>query len=282
MMASPSTRRRPTYAGSVLRIFDLSLGEMLWSRRSAFLGLLVGGPVMLALISRIVWMMVPSESFRINGESVTGAGTFGLMIWLLYVRFIVPILGVFYGTALIADEVEDRTITYLFTRPIPRGAVLAGKYLAYLACTVLLILPSVVIVFFLMVPMGGGGIASAFPSMLGDLGMLAAGLAAYGAVFAWVGARVRRPLVAGLVFVLGWEPAVLLFPGYLKRLTVAYYLQALVPHAMPQDSAISVLMQVFNEVPGMLLSLSALLVLTLGALWAAARTVESREYVLEQ
>jgi ABC-type transport system involved in multi-copper enzyme maturation permease subunit len=237
---------------------------------------------MLALISRIVWMMVPSESFRINGEAVSGAGTFGLMIWLLYVRFIVPILGVFYGTALIADEVDDRTITYLFTRPIPRGAVLAGKYLAYLACTVLLILPSVVIVFFLMVPMGGSGVASAFPSLLADLGMLAAGLAAYGAVFAWVGARVRRPLVAGLVFVLGWEPGVLLFPGYLKRLTVAYYLQALVPHAMPQDSAISVLMQVFTDVPRVIVSVSAILVLTLGALWAAARTVESREYVLEQ
>jgi len=140
----------------------------------------------------------------------------------------------------------------------------------------------VVIVFFLMVPMGGSGVASAFPSLLGDLGMLAAGLAAYGAVFAWVGARVRRPLVAGLVFVLGWEPGVLLFPGYLKRLTVAYYLQALVPHAMPQDSAISLLMQAFTEVPAVVVSLSALLVLTLGALWAAARTVESREYVLEQ
>jgi len=282
MMAPPPTRRRPTYLGSVLRIFDLSLGEMLWSRRSVFLALLVGGPVVLALVSRLVWMMVPTESFRINGETVSGAGTFGLMIWLLYVRFIVPILGVFYGTALIADEVDDRTITYLFTRPIARGAVLVGKYLAYLACTVLLILPSVVIVFFLMVPMGGSGVASAFPSLLGDLGMLAAGLAAYGAVFAWVGARIRKPLVAGLVFVLGWEPAVLLFPGYLKRLTVAYYLQALVPHAMPQDSAISVLMQVFSEVPGMLPSLSALLVVTLGALWAATRTVESREYVLEQ
>jgi len=282
MMAPPPTPRRPTYLGSVLRIFDLSLGEMLWSRRSVFLALLVGGPVVLALVSRLVWMMVPTESFRINGETVSGAGTFGLMIWLLYVRFIVPILGVFYGTALIADEVDDRTITYLFTRPIARGAVLVGKYLAYLACTVLLILPSVVIVFFLMVPMGGSGVASAFPSLLGDLGMLAAGLAAYGAVFAWVGARIRKPLVAGLVFVLGWEPAVLLFPGYLKRLTVAYYLQALVPHAMPQDSAISVLMQVFSEVPGMLLSLSALLVVTLGALWAATRTVESREYVLEQ
>jgi hypothetical protein len=280
---APSTERpRPTYARAVLRIFDLSLGEMLWSRRSVFLGLLVGGPVVLALISRLVWLLAPAESFRINGQTVSGAGIFGLMIWLLYVRFVVPILGVFYGTALIADEVDDRTITYLFTRPIARGAVLVGKYLAYLACTVLLILPSVVIVFFLMVPMGGGSIAATFPSLLADLGMLAAGLAAYGAVFAWVGARVKRPLVAGLVFVLGWEPAVLLFPGYLKRLTVAYYLQALVPHAMPDDSTISVLLQAFAEVPGILSSLLALLVLTGGALWVAARTVESREYVLEQ
>jgi ABC-2 type transport system permease protein len=280
-MAAPSGRR-PGYAASVMRIFDLSLGEMLWSRRSVFLGLLVGGPVLLAVISRVVWTLFPSESFRINGQSVSGSGIFGLMIWLLYVRFIVPILGVFYGTSLIADEVEDRTITYLFTRPVPRGAVLVGKFVAYLACTVLLILPSVVIVYFLMVPVAGGSVAATFPSLLADLGMLAAGLAAYGAVFAWVGARLKRPLVAGLVFVLGWEPAVLLFPGYLKRLTVAYYVQALVPHAMPQDSAISVLLQVFAEVPDVLSSLAALSLLTVGALWLAARTVESREYVLEQ
>ena len=32
----------------------------------------------------------------------------------------------------------------------------------------------------------------------------------------------------------------LLFPGYLKRLTVAYYLQALVTHEMPQDSAVAI------------------------------------------
>jgi ABC-type transport system involved in multi-copper enzyme maturation permease subunit len=282
MMAASPVNRRPSFASSALRIFDLSLGEMLWSRRSVFLGLLVGGPVLLAVVSRVVWMFVPNESLRINGGAVSGASIFGLMIWLLYVRFIVPILGVFYGTSLIADEVEDRTITYLFTRPIQRGAVLVGKYVAYLACTVLLILPSVMVVFFLMVPVGGGSIAQMFPSLLADLGMLATGLAAYGAVFAWVGARVKRPLVAGLVFVLGWEPAVLLFPGYLKRATVAYYLQALVPHAMPQDSTMSLLMQAFSDMPGILASLIALVVLTVGALWFAARTVESREYVLEQ
>ena len=77
------------------------------------------------------------------------------MIWVFYLRFIVPVLGVFYGTSLMADEVEDKTITYLFTRPIPRGAVLVGKYLAYLVCTMLVVLPSVMLVYLLIVPIGG-------------------------------------------------------------------------------------------------------------------------------
>src|SRR5512132_2306787 len=179
---------------SSARIFDLSLGQMLWSRRSVFLGLVLGGPVLLAAAVRII-VELYARGFRINGAAATGSTVFGLMIWLLYIRFIVPILGVFFGTSLIADEVEDKTITYLFTRPIPRSAVLLGKFLAYLVCTVLLVLPSVVLVFFLIVPTGGGSIAESFPSLVTDLGMLAVGLASYGAVFALVGTRLKRPLI---------------------------------------------------------------------------------------
>ncbi len=273
----------PPLGSSIARIFDLSLGQMLWSRRSIFLALLVSGPVILALTVRGVLALNPGEGLpRINGEAVGGPALFGLMIWLVYLRFVVPVLGVFYGTALIADEVEDKTITYLFTRPIPRRAVLFGKYAAYLACTTLLVLPSVVIVYFLVVPLDGGQVGREFPALLSDLAMLVAGLAAYGAVFASVGAAVKHPLVAGLVFAFGWEPAVLIFPGYLKRLSVGYYLQALVPHTMPSDTALSVLMQLFAEVPSLSLSLLSLAVITAGSLWAAGRAVERREYVLEQ
>jgi ABC-2 type transport system permease protein len=275
------TSRAPDRLSSAMRIFDLSLGQMLWSRRSVFLGVLLGGPVVLALALRVISALYTS-GFRVNGAMAGGATIFGMMIWLLYIRFIIPVLGVFYGTALIADEVEDKTITYLFTRPIPRSAVLLGKYLAYLVCTSLLILPSVVLVYFLIVPIGGGGIGAAFPSLVKDLGMVVVGLAAYGAVFALVGTRLKRPLVAGLVFAFGWEPGVLLFPGYLKRATVAYYLQALVTHEMPQDSAVSLIMQVFREVPGVLTSLLSLAVIVGVALWLAGQAVEQREYVLDQ
>ena len=74
----------------------------------------------------------------------------------------------------------------------------------------------------------------------------------------------------------------MLVPGYLKQLTVAYYLQALVPHAMPQDSTLGAILQVFSDVPPVAASLAALAGITAAALWLAARTVETREYVLEQ
>ena len=86
-------------------------------------------------------------------RDVDAVSIFGMIIWVLFLRFIVPVLGVFYGTSLVADEVEDKTITYLFTRPLRRGAVLLGKYLAYLACTTLVVLPSVMIVYFMLVPL---------------------------------------------------------------------------------------------------------------------------------
>ena len=281
---APSTRVSPALLRSATRVFDLSLGQMLWSRRSLFLGVLLGGPVLLAIVVRVLSAVSESgfSGFRIGGARPDGSAVFGLMIWLLYVRFIVPVLGVFYGTALIADEVDDKTITYLFTRPIPRRAVLLGKYFAYVVCTTLLVLPSVMIVFFLVVPTGGGRVASAFPALVADLGMLVVGLTAYGAVFALVGTRLDRPLVAGLVFTFGWEPAVLLFPGYLNRLTVAYYLQGLVAHEMPQDSAVGLLLRVFRDVPPLTTSLVSLAVIVVLALWLSGRAVERREYVLEQ
>jgi len=274
-------QKPPSVLSSAMRVFDLSLGQMLWSRRSVFLGILLGGPVFLAAAVRLIVEM-SARGFRINGATASGSAVFGLIMWLLYIRFIIPILGVFFGTSLIADEVDDKTITYLFTRPVPRRAVLLGKYFAYVACTVLLVLPSVILVFFLIVPMGGSTIASAFPSLVTDLGMLALGLIAYGAVFALVGTRLKRPLIVGLVFAFGWEPAVMLFPGYLKRLTVAYYLQALVNHEMPQDSAASVLLTLFHEVPSVAMSLLGMAVIVAVSLWFAGRAVENREYVLEQ
>jgi ABC-2 type transport system permease protein len=279
----------PGFIASGLRIFDLSLGEMLWSRRTIFMALVVGAPVLIACFLRIIVAFGAPifEDHRTtdNGVSqtvrMTGPAIFGLMIWVFYLRFTVPVLGVFYGTSLMADEVEDKTITYLFTRPVRRGAVLFGKYLAYLGCTIFVVLPSVMLVYLLVVPMRGS-LGASFIDLLEDLSLLALGLAVYGALFAFVGAKFKRPLLVGLVFIFGWEQAALAFPGYLKKFTIAYYLQGLVPHAMPSDSVLTLIQGVFRESPSLAGSLFGLGIMLVVFIALAAWVVERREYVLEQ
>jgi hypothetical protein len=280
--AAGPVRQAPPFFSAAMRVFDLSLGQMLWSRRTIFLGLVVGSPLALGVLFRVLEAMGITGGVRIEGASVPGPTVFSGMIWLLYLRFIVPVLGVFYGTALIADEVDDKTITYLFVRPIPRGAVLTGKYLAYLVTTVCVVLPSVVLLYLLVVPLGHGSLAASFPALLKDLGLLGVGLAAYGALFAFIGAYFKYPLVTGLLFAFGWEQLALLLPGYLRRLTIAYYLQSLVPHSMPQEGLGSALQALFREVPPVWVSLVWLAGYVVVFIALAAHTVERREYVLEQ
>jgi len=240
---------------STRRVFELAVGQMLWARRTALLALAAAAPVLLALVTRLT-LSSGSAVVQINGRQIGSEAVFSTAIAALYLRFIVPAIGVFYGTSLIADEVEDRTITYLFVRPIPRGAIVLGKYLAYVLCVTSVVLPSAAVVFLVMVPFQD--MAPQFGTFVRNLGVLALGLAAYGAVFLWAGVLFRRPLVGGLLFVFGWEQLAAVLPGYLGRLTIAHYLQA--------DTT----------------SVAALLTTTIAALWLAMRTIERREYVLER
>ena len=278
--ALPVPRRAPSLWTAAVRIFDLSLARMLWSRGTIFMALLVGLPVVLALLVRGV-QAIGGPAMRVDGQVVTGPTIFGFMVWWLYLRFIVPVLALYYGTALVADEVEDKTITYLFTRPIRRGAVLLGKFLAYFVCTVMVVLPSLMIVYFLM-GLSGATLAGTFPSLLKDLGLIILGLLAYGGLFAWVGAQFKRPLVIGLVYVFGFEQVALLIPGYIRQLTVSYYLQSLVPHAVTAEGVIGLLQSLVQQKASLATSLAMLVAIGAVFVFLAMRVIARREYVLEQ
>jgi ABC-2 type transport system permease protein len=253
---------------------------MLWSRRTVFMALIVLLPVAIALVLRVL-VSAGVPVLRLGSAQVNGPVVFGLMMWGFFVRFGIPVLGVFYGTSIIADEVEDKTITYLFTRPVPRQAVLIGKYLAYLAATTSVLLPAVMLVWLLIAPIGAS-VSASFPDLVKDLGVLTAGIAVYGALFALAGATLKRPLLVGLIYVFGWETLVMALPGYFKYVTVAYYLQGLVPHAMPTESSAAILQTLFRDTPGTLGSLIGLVFIGAGSLALGSRAVARREYVLEQ
>ena len=72
------------------RIFDLSLGELIWSRRTIFMALVVGAPVVLATVARLV-QASGIAPLRVNGVGVDAVSIFGMIIWVLFLRFIIPV-----------------------------------------------------------------------------------------------------------------------------------------------------------------------------------------------
>lgn len=52
--------------------------------------------------------------------------------FFLVLQIMVPLASVIAGSAVISEELDDRTMTYLMTRPIPRPSILLGRWLATL------------------------------------------------------------------------------------------------------------------------------------------------------
>lgn len=252
-------------------VFDIALEGMLWSRRSLLMAALLGLPVLFALLYRLVLVAKLPASVR-------GFDLYGVIVALYYIRNALPLGALFYSVSLIADEVEDKTITYLFTRPLQRASILLGKFAAYLVTTLALTLPSLVITFFLlMTARGGEGLSAAVPHLFRDAGVTALTLLTYGALFTLFGVALRRPVIPGLLFLFVWE-LIALLPGYLPRFTVTAYLRSLVPHRPPDEGLAEVFGQVLPA-PLCLVTVAVMVVVFLGgALWIFSR----KEYVLEQ
>jgi len=252
-------------------VFDLTLEGMVWSRRSLFMALLLGLSVVFALTYRIALAVKAPPG-------VSGPDLYGIVVALYFVRGVLPLVALFYATSLVADEIEGRTITYLFTRPIPRASILAGKFAAYLATSLSLALPATLATYFLLATApGASGVAAGVSDLLRDLGVVCLTLISYGALFTLLGVFLRRPVIPGLLFLFVWELLANL-PGYLPRLTLTAYLRSLLRHRPAEEG----FFQMAVEVLPLPLCLGVLAGATLLFLASAFWIFSSREYVFEQ
>jgi hypothetical protein len=253
-------------------VFDLSLEGMIWTRRSILMAILVGMPVAFAVLYRVVL----SSSARV--QPVTPHDLYAVVVAIYWIRNVLPLAALFYATALVADEVEGKTLTYLLTRPLTRSAIFAGKFAAYLVTTLTLALPAAVVTFLVVLSArGSSAVGQAVPDLLRDLAVMALALLVYGAFFALLGVLLKRPVIPGLVFLYGWELLANL-PGYLPRLTITAWLRSLVTHRPAQEGLAGLFQQVLPAAQ----AVPVLLVASVVFLFLAARIFSVREYVLEQ
>jgi len=187
-------------------IFALTLREFASQRRSLLILLLAFVPVGLALIYRLGDGDDPQDftaNFLLDG---------------VVIARILPLTCLILGTAAIGSDIEDGTIVYLLTKPIPRAAIVMAKFAAASLMSVALIVPAVLIAGRLAldgVPGEGAVVGFALAATAGSL--------AYTAAFILLSIVTSRALIAGLLYVFIWEGLISGIFGATAYLSVRHY-----------------------------------------------------------
>jgi ABC-type transport system involved in multi-copper enzyme maturation permease subunit len=199
-----------------------SVGELLWSPRTLAMIALAGGPLALALAYRV--------ALALRWTEVDGAGVFAVLVSGVFFPFVAPMLSLVYASGVVRDDVEAGTMAYFLTRPLSRSTFLAGKMLASFTLSLALVLPALVLVYYVVLsPSGWSEVGARFPTLARNLGVAALGLVAYNGIFALAGTVLKRPLLAGLFFIFGWQAVATFVPGRARLATVAHYMSSLTP-----------------------------------------------------
>lgn len=199
-------------------IFGQAIREYLRPKRLLPWILLSG----LCLVLAYCWHMLDNKANA--GE--TYAAVSSMLVFRL-----LALASAIFTTAIITQEVEQKTIVYLLTRPVPRWKLLLVRYVASVLVVALV-----------------GGFAALLTSwgaykgfggnalLANDLTALAMGALAYGAVFLFISLLFNRALIICALYAFGWEATIPNMPGGMSRLSIFSYLQAIGEHPSAGDN----------------------------------------------
>ncbi|MGB9836456.1 MAG: ABC transporter permease [Candidatus Saccharicenans sp.] len=204
----------------ILRVFALYFYQARKTSRTRTFFWLSVASIVMALVIKI---------YRLAGHwTESGQIIFQNFLMTFFLQFLVVLLALFFGTAIVGEELDNRTLPYLTSRPVRRSAIILGKYLAYFSLSGLMLFFSVVISY-LILNLDPEFSASSLLTVLSYSLVLLLGLAAYLSFFNFLGVWLKKPVLVGLAFGFGWESIIQYFPGTTQKLSIVHYLKSLLP-----------------------------------------------------
>ncbi len=268
-------RRPQRYPAFVGAMFSHALLMMLRRKRV----ILAAGLSLMPVIIPLVLAFFSTTAFAEDGNRV-----FVRLMEFLYLRALVPLLALFFGCMAIGEDVESQVIPYLLTRPLPRSAIVLGKFGAYWFVSSVIVCISVLLTFAACTALGGLDFTRNTLVMLAHYeGVASLALFGYGALAIFLGAAMKRPIIIGIAIIFGWQRFAYYMPGVIDFLTIEKYVLALLPRLATQRDNI-VLKTAFAEFQKQQLfidapkALASLLILSGIFLLSTSAIVRWREY----
>jgi ABC-type transport system involved in multi-copper enzyme maturation permease subunit len=199
-------------------LFALSLRQMFGGKKIWVLGAFLCLPIGLLLLILAAGGFDFPESEEVDIEGLAMSA----FLYIAYPQSLCILAALLYGASLLAGEIEDKTLTYLFTRALPRWKVLLGKYLATATALAVLISASMSVSYLL------AGLPFPPRVWLALLVTIACSCFAFTALFSLLGLVVpRRAIPVGLIYAVAVEGFLSIIPALVNELTVSYYLRSL-------------------------------------------------------
>lgn len=156
------------------------------------------------------------------------------MLSAILVFRLLPLASAIFSTAVISQEVEQKTIVYLLTRPVPRAQLIAMRGLASITVVALVAFFAAVVVSLSVY----GADAFSNPLLWRDLKAIIIGAAAYGSLFVFISLLINRAMIVCLLFAFAWETSVPNMPGSMYYLSITSYLTAIAERPSSQTGDI--------------------------------------------
>jgi ABC-2 type transport system permease protein len=129
--------------------------------------------------------------------------------------FVVPVATLLFASSMFGDPIEDKTLVYLWLRPVSRARLTLAAALTSFLATWPLIVPAMAAT----AACTGGGRSLVVATIVA----CTVAIAGYTGVFVALGARVKMPLVWGLLYIIMWEKYVARASTISKALSLRAY-----------------------------------------------------------
>ena len=243
-------------------VFQLEWKKTFLSKRGWWIYCLALAPMGLTFLH---WMIQSRMGGRGRDHSIgDDVVAFAAMFQFFYLRGAIffGCVGVFCN--LFRAEMLEKTLHYYYLTPVRREILVAGKYLAGLAMSLVLFVGSVAASFFMIGRHAGQAWSNYIWHGPGlsqiEWYVIVTVLACvgYGAVFLTCGILFRNPMIpAAVVFV--WENLTPFLPSVLKKISVIFYLRNLCPVEVPVPPPFNVMVIDADPTPAWLAILGLVL-----------------------
>jgi ABC-2 type transport system permease protein len=252
-------------------IFSFFFTQELKTRRIKIFLALSLTPALILLVAKIIELSNPAVD-------VTADEVFSKALLIVYIQLLVPVLALLYGSMIINEDVDNKTLVFLTTSPIPKPSIIFAKFTAY-GILAAIIMNIGLITCFLVININHLSNPVHTREFLMFTGASTIALFSYMAFFTLLGTVLKRSIIAGFLFIFGWESIVQYFPGITQKFTIMHWVKSLLPTVTEGDSFLKFLIARL-EPSSTLESLTVLFVFIIACLVFSSAIFNNKEYAL--